>query len=262
MAQSPPPFNHPYEALCLSEIKWTAVGEIPRTSGLLGGGDGDEDLPRFPPINRPRLNRSAPHRSHFKRPHKSSLYSLFSYLNIRYSPLYNHDKIRYSVNSHWRRNNFIFLCNNFNNCSNYPTDWISDKLCFDSHQGKGFFFSPRYLHQIWGPHSLIINEYRRLLFQRIMGREAEHSSLSNAKLRMSGSIMSHPQIRLWRESDKLTFSTYGVFQGKSAYIVRMFLRLNYIGITKIMYIVLLLQHSGQHRRTFWETQSYFPVLYR
>jgi len=30
------------------------VGEITRTSGLLGGGVGDEDLARFPSINRPR----------------------------------------------------------------------------------------------------------------------------------------------------------------------------------------------------------------
>jgi len=40
MAYSPPSFNHPYEELRLSGIKWNEVGEITRTSGLLVGGVG------------------------------------------------------------------------------------------------------------------------------------------------------------------------------------------------------------------------------
>jgi hypothetical protein len=69
-------------------------------------------------------------------------------------------------------------------------------------RGKIFFSSPQRPDWFWGPLSLLLNRYRRVLFPGVKrpGREANHSPPSRAKVKNVGTISPLPHTSSWRST--------------------------------------------------------------
>jgi hypothetical protein len=80
-------------------------------------------------------------------------------------------------------------------------------------QGQGFFSLPPHPDQLWGPPSLLFNEYQGLFLWGVKqpGHEADHSTLSSAKVKNACSYTSTPPyIMVWclvKHRDNFTFTS-------------------------------------------------------